>query len=372
VEATRRGTFLSFQPPAITEDEIEAVAETLRSGWLTTGPKTRKFEAEFAAYHETAHAVGVASGTDALELALRAGGIGTGDEVITVDHTAVATVCAIERTGARPVLVDIDGSTYTIEPGAVRAAITPRTRAIVPVHLYGHPANMEALLAIARAAGLLVVEDCAQAHGARYQGRLVGTFGDLAAFSFYPTKNLGAFGDAGAVLTSDPRLAERLRRLRNYGQTERCHHAERGVNSRLDEVQAALLRVGLAHLDDHNEERRSLARRYQDRLRGVRLPRAWPSDESVHHVYHLFVIQYPARDVMRRHLQTCGVGSLVHYPVPVHLQPAYADLGYRAGSLPVTERAAREVLSLPLYVGLRPEQIDRVVAAVHGCQKEAA
>src|SRR5690349_16043483 len=227
-------------------EEIEAAMQrVLASGWYILGPEVEAFEVEFAAYHEIAYAVGVANGTDAIELALRAGGIGQGDEVITVAHTSVATISAIERAGARPILVDIDPVSYTIDPIAASAAISPRTRAIVPVHLYGHPANISALVELAQTHHLLLVEDCAQAHGARWDGRLVGTFGHMGAFSFYPTKNLGGYGDAGAVVTNDPQLAERLRRLRNYGQTARFTNVERGINSRLDEVQAAILRIKL-------------------------------------------------------------------------------------------------------------------------------
>ncbi len=352
------------------EEYEAAVRRVFARSWYVLGPELEAFEDEFADYHGAAHAVGVASGTDAIELALRAAGVGSGDEVITVSHTAVATVCAVERAGARPVLVDIDPRTYTIDPEAVRAAITPRTRAVVPVHLYGHPADMPALLAVARPAGLCVIEDCAQAHGARLGGRPVGTFGDLAAFSFYPTKNLGAFGDAGAVLTGDTELAGRLRRLRNYGQEQRYLHVERGVNSRLDELQAALLRVKLAHLDVYNAERRALAARYLAWLGGVGLP--VPRHRAVEHVYHLFVVRHPGRDLLRQRLHAHGIETLIHYPVPVHLQPAYADLGHRPGSLPATERAAREILSLPLYVGLGEDRIDRVTEAVNCEQREAA
>jgi dTDP-3-amino-3,4,6-trideoxy-alpha-D-glucose transaminase len=350
----------------------EAVRRVFARGWYILGPEVEAFEEAFAAYHHGGFAIGVANGTDAIELALRAAGIGPGDEVITVSHTAVATICAIERAGARPILVDIDPRTYTMDPAAARAAITPRTRAIVPVHLYGHPADLASLTAIAGEAGLALIEDCAQAHGALFQGKRVGTFGHLAAFSFYPTKNLGAFGDGGAVLTADPALAARVRRLRNYGQAERYHHVERGANSRLDEVQAALLRVNLAHLDTHNDERRRLAGLYRERLHGVVLPEVCPDDDTIRHVYHLFVVRHPRRDALRRWLDGCGIGTLVHYPLPVHLQPAYADLGYPMGSLPVTERISREVLSLPLYVGLCDHDVEEVAAALRGWQKEAA
>jgi dTDP-3-amino-3,4,6-trideoxy-alpha-D-glucose transaminase len=348
----------------------DAIRSVCTRGWFILGPELETFESEFAAYHGAAHAVGVASGTDALELAVRAAGIGFGNEVITASHTAVATVCAVERAGARPVLVDIDPATCTLDTAAVEAAVTPRTRAVLPVHVYGQPADLPALVTIARRHGLCLIEDCAQAHGARHVGKLVGTFGDLAAFGFYPTKNLGAFGGAGAVLTSDSRLAQRLRRLRNYGQTQRYHHAERGLNSRLDEVQAALLRLRLGRLDEHNAERRRLAARYCAGLRGIEPQQA--DDRLIHHVYHLFVVRHPVRDRLRERLHGLGIETLVHYPVPVHLQPAYADLGYPPGSLPATERAARTVLSLPLYVGLGEKGVDRVAEAMTTAHREAA
>ena len=348
----------------------DAIRRVLRRGWYVLGPEVEAFEAAFARYHGVAHAVGVASGTDAIKLALRAAGIGRGDEVITVSHTAVATVCAVERTGARPVLVDIDPATYTMDPAAASAAITPRTRALLPVHLYGHPADMDALGDLAKRHHLCVVEDCAQAHGARHGGRLVGTMGQMGAFSFYPTKNLGACGDGGAVITDDTLLAERLRRLRNYGQTRRYHHAGRGVNSRLDELQAAILAVKLPHLDEYNDERRHLAATYYEHLRGVTPPGERRGATPVRHVYHLYAVRHPCRDGLREALQAHGVGTLIHYPVPVHLQPAYADLGYQAGSLPVTEQWANEVLSLPLYPGLEADAVRTVAVTVAECTEE--
>jgi dTDP-4-amino-4,6-dideoxygalactose transaminase len=350
-------------------DEIQpAMARVLERGWYILGPEVEAFEAAFAAYHGVAQAVGVANGTDAIELALRAAGIGPGDEVITVAHTAVATVCAVERTGARPVLVDIDPRSYTMNPQAAAAAITPRTRALLPVHLYGQPADLTNLVALAEKHHLLLIEDCAQAHGARWEGRLVGTFGQLATFSFYPTKNLGAYGDGGAVITNDPALAARVRSLRNYGQTTRYTHAERGQNSRLDELQAAILQVKLAHLDEHNATRRALAAVYDQHLRGVLRPRVV---ERVEAVYHLYVVRHPQRDRLMAALQAQGIGTLVHYPIPIHRQQGYADLGYPAGSLPQTERAAAEILSLPMYIGLTPAEVETVSAAVTAFAVEA-
>ena len=342
--------------------EIDAaVARVLAGGWYILGPEVSAFETEFAAWLGVGHVVGVASGTDAVLLALRALGIGPGDEVITVAHTAVATVAAIELAGATPRFVDIDPITYTLDPAQLAAAVTPRTRAIVPVHLYGAPADMDAVLSVARAHGLLVVEDCAQAHGARTQGRMAGTLGDAAAFSFYPTKNLGALGDGGAVATNRPEVAERLRLLRQYGWRERYVSDVAGTNSRLDELQAAILRVRLGHLEAENAARRRLAARYDAALAGlpIALPPARPDDCAV---YHLYVIRTAARDALAEHLRARGIGTGVHYPVPVHRQPAYAHLGYGPGSLPATEAAAAGVLSLPMYPDL-PEVAVAVVAA---------
>lgn len=340
-----------------------AVSRVLASGRYILGPEVDAFEAEFAAYGGVTHAVGVASGTDALLLGLRALGVRPGDEVITVAHTAVATIAAIELAGARPVLVDIDSVSCTIDPGQVETAVTPRTKAILPVHLYGHPADMEAILEIAARFSLAVLEDCAQAHGASLSGRRVGSLGDAAAFSFYPTKNLGAFGDGGAVLTSRDDVAKRLRLLRQYGWRKRYISDTAGYNSRLDELQAAILRVRLAHLDEDNGRRQQLAARYTEQLENlpVQLPRVRP---SAGHVFHLYVIQSGRRDALAAYLQECGIGTAVHYPMPVHLQPAYRHLDYAPGSLPLTERTAGRILSLPLYAHMPEEHVDRVVTAV--------
>jgi dTDP-3-amino-3,4,6-trideoxy-alpha-D-glucose transaminase len=337
-----------------------AVGRVLGSGWYILGEEVAGFESEFAAYHGVSHAVGVASGTDALLLALRALEIGPGDEVITVAHTAVATVAAIELSGATPVFVDVDAATGTLDPALLPAAVSSRTRAIVPVHLYGHPADLEPILAVAgQHEGVAVLEDCAQAHGATYRNRLVGSWGDLAAFSFYPTKNLGALGDGGAVITHDGTLAERLRMLRQYGWRERYVSQVAGYNSRLDEIQAAVLRVKLRHLEARNEARRRLAACYDERLAGsgLVLPVERPGNK---HVYHLYVVQSPQRQRVQEWLKVNGIGTAVHYPVPVHLQPAYHHLGYEVGSLPVTERLAKQVLSLPLYPQLSLGQVDAV------------
>lgn len=343
-------------------DEIhEALRRVADSGWYILGPEVRAFEREFAQYHDAAYAVGVASGTDAIELALRAGGIGAGDEVITVAHTAMATVTAIESTGATPVLADIDLETYTLDPLAAQAALSERSRAIVVVHLYGQPADMAGLKALAEASNLLLIEDCAQAHGAEYKGRKVGTIGDMGAFSFYPTKNMGAYGDGGAIITNSDAYADKLEKLRNYGQTSRYAHQARGTNSRLDEMQAAVLRVKLKHLDEHNTRRREVAAIYDSRLRSVVTP-AVADDRA--HAYHLYVIRDRNRDELMADLNKRGIGTLIHYPVPVHLQASHRDLRLPEGSLPQTEKAAREILSLPLYIGLSDDEVFSVCAAI--------
>lgn len=340
----------------------EAVQRVLAGGWYILGREVQAFEAEFAAYCGAAGCVGVNSGTDALHLALRACGVGPGDEVVTVAHTAVATVAAIRMTGATPVLVDIDPQTYTMSPTALAEALTPATRAVIPVHLYGHPADMDAICAIAKEC--FIIEDCAQAHGAQYKGRPVGSFGDLACYSFYPTKNLGAMGDGGAVTGNDPELLEKVRLLREYGWTSHARYISQieGLNSRLDELQAAILRVHLRHLDEENARRRRLAALYNELLPdALQKPTERP---DCRHVYHLYVVQHPERDRLRSRLADEGVGAAIHYPAPVHLQPAYQNGAVRSHPLPITERAAREVLSLPMHPMLSEMQIRQVVEAV--------
>lgn len=342
-------------------DEIDtAVARVLGSGWYILGKEVEAFEAEFAAYCETKYAVGVSDGTQALALALRALEIGAGDEVITTCHTAVATIAAIELIGATPVLVDIDPVTYTLLPEAVQTAITPRTKAIIPVHLYGQPAEMDALQAIAEQHGLKLIEDCAQAHGARYRGRRVGSMGVVGCFSFYPTKNLGAFGDGGAVVTDDEGLYQRLRGLRQYGWRERYLSAETGFNSRLDELHAAMLRVKLRHLEADNARRRELARLYNDLLAGapITLPVARSEGE---HVYHLYVVQVNQRDSVMACLKERGIGTAIHYPYPIHLQPAYERrLRTVPMGLPNLMAVTPRILSLPLYPELSTEAVRQV------------
>jgi dTDP-4-amino-4,6-dideoxygalactose transaminase len=344
--------------------EIDAaIARVLDSGRYILGPEVTAFEQELATYVGVAHGIGVGSGTEALHLALRACGIVPGDEVITVAHTAVATVAAIELAGATPVLVDVDPGTYTLDPEHLEAAIGPRTKAVIAVHLYGHPADLAPIGEIATRRGLRLVEDCAQAHGARYQGRVVGSFGDIAAFSFYPTKNLGAIGDGGLVATADAGLAERARLLREYGWAERYVSHVPGWNTRLDELQAAILRVKLRHLDDDNAARSRIAALYRTLLEGadVTLP---IERDGVRHAYHLFVARSARRDALLAHLERLGVRALVHYPVPVHLQPAYRDRLRGRDALPETEAAALQVLSLPMYPELAEQDVRRVADAV--------
>lgn len=355
---------------ALLRDELTAATtRVIDSAWYVLGAEGEAFEAEFAAFHTgddstPLHAVGVANGTDAIELALRGLGIGPSDEVITTAHTAVATVCAIERVGAIPILADIDPITCTLDPDAAAAAITPRTKAILPVHIYGGMADLPRLRTLCDRHALALIEDCAQSHAATLDGRMAGTWGDIAAFSFYPTKNLGALGDGGAVLTRDPALAARLRRLRTYGQSSRYIHDERGINSRLDEMQAALLRVKLRHLPAHTADRRRMATLYATTLAGspVRTPAALPGCD---HAYHLYVIQTDDRDGLMTALKTQGIGTAIHYPIPIHRQAAYASLGYADGSLPVTERIARQIVSLPLYIGLADADLHTVAHAIH-------
>ncbi|MBV8285122.1 MAG: DegT/DnrJ/EryC1/StrS family aminotransferase [Candidatus Eremiobacteraeota bacterium] len=349
------------------EPELErAIRGVLEGGAFINGRNVAAFEEELAGYLGAAHAVGLNSGTDALHLALRALDIGPGDEVITTPFTFVATTEAIGMVGATPVFADIDPETLNIDPRAVAAAITPRTRAILPVHLYGLPAAMDEIIAIAREHSLAVIEDCAQSIGATIGGTRTGTIGTVAAFSFFPSKNLGACGDAGAVVTNDEQLAERVRRLRAHGAAVKYYHDELGVNSRLDELQAAILRVKLPYLDGWIERRRTIAAWYTvelGRLRGITLPVGRPR-QAVRHVYHQFTVRVADRDRVARDLRERGVGTMIYYPVPLHLQGVHAGLRLGEGSFPNAEAAAREVLSLPMFPELRDTEVDRVVSSV--------
>jgi dTDP-4-amino-4,6-dideoxygalactose transaminase len=334
------------------------------------GPEVAAFENEFAAYCGTTDCIAVNSGTSALHLALLAAGVGPGDEVITVPFTFVASVATILYTGAKPVLVDIEPRTFNMNPAAIQAAISPRTKAIMPVHLYGHPADMDFIMDVARKLGLIVIEDAAQAHGARYKGRPVGSIGDIACFSFYPAKNLGAYGEGGAVTTSNPAYAEKIRSLRDWGQDRKYHHVLHGYNYRLEAIQGAILRVKLRHLEIWTEARRRIVEKYGDLLADadVVLP---VEMEWARHVYHLFTVRSKNRDATQAALLNQGIQTGVHYATPVHLQPAYQDLGYGLGSLPESEKTAKEVLSLPMYPELTDAQLETVAEALTACARRA-
>ena len=360
-----RASYLAYRT------EIDrAVAAVLERGRYILGEETAALEKEFAAFAGCRYGIGVGSGTEAIHIALRALGIGNGDEVITVSHTAVATVAAIEAAGAVPVLVDIEPDYFTIDPEGIQKAVTTRTRAVIPVHLYGQPAALTEIMAIARARGLRVIEDCAQAHGASLMGKPVGSWGDLACFSFYPTKNLGAYGDGGMIVTNDAGLAEQCRLLREYGWAERYISSRPGFNTRLDEIQAAILRVKLAHLVDDNRRRRQHAARYDTLLAGTGLitPQCRPGSE---HVFHLYVIRSKARNRLREYLHRNGIGALIHYPVPVHRQPAYRHRLRCPEDLGETEKAADEILSLPMYPELAGEDLQIVATTIKDFQEVA-
>jgi dTDP-4-amino-4,6-dideoxygalactose transaminase len=340
-----------------------AVGRVFESGSFILGPEVAAFEKEFAAFCGTRYAVGVNSGTSALQLALLGIGVGPGDEVVTVPFTFVATVAAILYTGARPVFVDVDDTTLTMRPDLMEAAITPRTKAILPVHLYGQPADMTPILDAAARRGIPVIEDAAQAHGAEYQGRRAGSLGAIGCFSFYPGKNLGAAGDGGAIVTDDPGLAATISMLRDWGAEEKYHHVLRGFNYRLDELQAAILRIKLAELEGWTEARRAHARAYRRAFgqAGVRIVGERPGDR---HVYHILALRTKRRSTLIDTLSAAGVGTGIHYPTPVHLQKAYEDLAGGMGSFPVAERAADEVLSLPIYPELTEAQRELIVDVV--------
>lgn len=354
---------LKAQYAQIKPEISEAIQRVLDNTSFILGQEVDDFERAFADYVHAKGAVGVASGTSALALALLACGVGQGDEVITVAHTFTATAEAIFHVGARPVFVDIDPETYNMDPSKVEDAITPRTKAIMPVHLYGQPAEMDALLLIAKQHNLRLIEDAAQAHGAEYHARRCGSLGDLACFSFYPGKNLGAYGDAGGVTGNDEELLAKVRRLRDHGRTGKYVHEEIGWGERIDALQAAVLNVKLPHLEQWTEARRNHASAYTTRLAELDMitPHTAP---GMRHVFHLYVIRTPRRDALASHLKANGVGTGIHYPIPLHRQPAYLKLGYDTTQLPVTEQAAEEILSLPMYPELTNEQIDHVVNVI--------
>lgn len=358
-----KAAYIELQP------EIDvAIKRVLDSGWYVLGEEVDAFEQEYAAYCEAKHCVGVANGLDALHLALLALGVGAGDEVIVPSNTYIATWLAVSQCGATPISVEPDAATYNIDPARIEAAITPRTKVILPVHLYGQPADMDLILAIARKHGLKVLEDGAQAHGARYKGKRLGAHGDVVAWSFYPGKNLGAFGDGGAITTNNPDIADRVRMLRNYGSRVKYVNELQGYNSRLDPVQAAALRVKLKVLDAWNARRAEIAARYTTELAGVSLvlPTVPAWGESV---WHLYAVQHAQRDSLQQSLHKAGISTLIHYPIPPHLQQAYAHAGYVEGQFPIAERMAKQLLSLPMGPQLDDAGVDAVIAALKAAAK---
>lgn len=352
----------------------EASRRVVKSGWYVLGEEVAAFERAFATYCGVDHCVGISNGLDALHLILRAHNIGAGDEVIVPANTYIATWLAVSMAGATPVPVEPDPRTYNIDPHRIEAAITGRTKAVLVVHLYGQAADMASITTVARKHGLRIVEDCAQAHGAIHSGLRAGALGDAAGFSFYPGKNLGALGDAGAVTTNDAQLAYKVRMLANYGSRQKYHNEVQGFNCRLDELQAALLGVKLRHLNDWTAERRRLAALYLQGLRDCSEDLLLPAvSDAENHVWHLFVVRHPQRDRLQAELRELGIGTMIHYPIPPHLQPAYASLGLAPGALPVTEAIHREVLSLPLWPGMQESQVAAVVFGVRAaCQRLAA
>ena len=354
---------LKAQYGQLKSDVDAAIARVVSNADFILGRDVEAFESEYAAFCEAEHAVALDNGLSALELGMRALGIGPGDEVITPAHSFIASSSAISFTGATPVWIDADPVTYNIDVAKIEAAITPRTKAIMPVHLYGQPAEMDEIMALARRHHLYVVEDACQAHGARYRGKRVGSIGDIAAFSFYPGKNLGAYGDAGALTTNNKDIADTVRRMRNYGQRKKYDHEHLAWNRRMDTLQAAVLRVKLPHLEAWNDARRRHASVYDELLAGagVSTPRVAPERE---HVFHLYVVESDARDQLLEHLDHDGIHAGIHYPIPIHEQKAYAAAGKGPGSFPVTEKASRRLLSLPMYAELSEEQLRRVAGAV--------
>jgi dTDP-4-amino-4,6-dideoxygalactose transaminase len=355
---------LKAQYQTIRDEVNGAILAVVESSQFVRGKAVKDFEAEFARYCECQHAVGVANGTDALLLLLRALGIGEGDEVITAPFTFTATAEAIHWVGGKIVFVDIDADNYTIDPRQIESRITERTRAIMPVHLYGHPADMDAILGIAKKHDLKVIEDAAQSHGALYKGRKVGSIGHAAGFSFYPGKNLGAYGDAGAITTNDPKVAENVKRLGDHGSAKKYENDEMGFNSRLDSIQAAVLGVKLKKLDEWNRRRREITEMYNDAFRSVEEITAPQVSAWAEHVYHLYVMRVENRDAVKQRLNDAGVGAAIHYPRPLHLQKAYDFMGLKKGSFPVSERAGETVLSLPNYPEMTDEMVRFVVTKV--------
>ena len=350
----------------ISEEITQAIQRVVKRGWFILGEEVKHFEEEFSKYVGTKYGIGVNSGSGAIFLALKALGIGKGDEVITVSHTFISTVDAIVRNGAKPVFVDIEPDTYCIDVTKIEGKITKKTRAILPVHLYGHPADMKPIMEIAQKYNLYVIEDACQAHGAEYKGKKVGSIGDLGCFSFYPIKNLGAYGDGGMIVTNNEELAEKLRMLRNYGQSKKYYHDFVGVNSRLDEIQAAILRVKLKYLDEWNERRRKVATLYNELLEDSMI--VTPIEkEYAKHVYHLYVIRYKNRGMLQQHLSKNGIQTQIHYPIPIHKQKAYLNLGFNV-HLPVTEKICDEILSLPMHPWLKNYEVSSITEVIKKCR----
>ncbi|MCK4353175.1 DegT/DnrJ/EryC1/StrS family aminotransferase [candidate division WOR-3 bacterium] len=347
----------------------EAIEGVLKKGWFILGENVERFEQEFANYCGAEYGIGMGSGTEALAFTLLACGVKEGDEVITVSTTASATVLAISFARATPVFVDVDPGAYTMDSTRIEEKITNRTKVILPVHLYGQPADMDPVLDIANAHKLLVIEDASQSHGAEYKGKKVGSIGDIGCFSFYPTKNLGAYGDGGIVVTDNEKIAEKVRMLRNYGEKEKYKAQLKGYNSRLDELQAAILIVKLKKLDKWNEKRREIAELYSSLIKN---PAIMTPNEAPYakHVYHLYVVRSKTRSKLKNYLKSQGIETIIHYPLPVHLQDAYQGLGYKVGSLPVSERIANEVLSLPLYPELSDKEIDYIIKCINSYEKD--
>jgi len=349
----------------IGEELTQAVQRVLKSGWFILGEEVKKFEEEFSKYIGVKYGVGVNSGSDALFLALKALGIGKGDEVITVSHTFISTVDAIVRNGAEPVFVDIEPDTYCIDATKIEEAITNKTKAILPVHLYGHPADMDQIMEIAKKYNLFVIEDACQAHGAEYKGKKVGSIGDLSCFSFYPVKNLGACGDGGMIVTNNEEIAEKLKMLRNYGQSEKYYHDFIGINSRLDEIQAAILRVKLKHLAEWNERRRKVAKLYNELLGDSEI--VTPIEkEYAKHVYHLYVTRCKDRDKLQQYLSEREVQTMIHYPIPVHKQKAHLELELD-NQLPITEKICNEILSLPMHPFMHIDEVSSIAEVIKKC-----
>lgn len=344
----------------IGQEMLQVIQRVLKSGWFILGEETEKFEEEFSKYIGAKFGIGVNSGSDALYLAVKSLGISIGDEVITVSHTMISTVDAITRNGAKPIFVDIDPETYLMDVSKVEAKISDKTRAILPVHLYGQPVDMDPLMEIAENYGLNVIEDACQAHGAKYRNAKVGSIGDIGCFSFYPTKNLGAYGDGGMLTTSNKELADKLIKIRNYGQSAKYYHDFVGVNSRLDEIQAAILRSKLRHLDEWNEKRRTTAKLYTDLLSKTEVTTPIEK-EYAKHAYHLYVIRHKHRDKLQEYLLKQGVQTLIHYPIPVHIQKAYM----RSDNLPITEKICGEILSLPIYPWLKEDEVKTISENIH-------